>query len=91
MYHTFYVLYLQAIHTSVLSDALISVGGKNEPCVIADIQAFGVFDDAKNVVYAKPLMEFFMAKFNLPVERWFIGLHWMQYKYVLSIQGDAQK
>ena len=56
----------------------MSVGGKKEPCIIADIQAFGVFDDAKNVVYAKPLMEFLMAKFNLPTERWFIGLPWMQ-------------
>ena len=67
-----YVLFLQAISTVVLSDALISIGENKEPSVVADIKTSRVFDAAKNVAYAKPLMEFLMAKFNLPAERWFI-------------------
>ena len=61
-----YVLLLQSINTVVLTDALISIGGNKEPCVVADIKACRVFDDEKNISYAKPLMEFLIAKFNLP-------------------------
>ena len=37
--------------------------------VRAEIRAMDAFEKGQNASYAKPLMEFLMAKFNLPADR----------------------
>ena len=64
-----FVIKLQNIYLSVLCDVAITIGGKKKPCVLVDIQSTGAFDEGENSAYVKPLMEYLMAKFNLPVER----------------------
>ena len=62
-------VYLQKVFVHIIFDALISAGGNEEPCVITHMES-SAFDDIKtNTAFAKPLLEFLMAKFNLPGER----------------------